>query len=591
MSAKKYKLFKADGSNNEPAPCAFFLSAQGCKNGDKCRFAHKLPSDNKTNNSKPQAVRITDSSSDVVSSESEASNSQPPPKQIATKKKRQNDNAAVTPKKAQENNNSEVSSNKKKRKLKETDTTSDDMDLGLFSKPRRHQSSDTQTPQKKNEVVTAQASSKANTTPKVAVPKPSSKSTPNNKKAKKTDDALPSFRALNLPIATFNMKDGTVKNEIPKTTSSEEEKTQNKEEFPLPQSTKEGLIWQNAVLSTRSNPKYKSIFNFEKMKQLDLDNGVGKPDEWIKARPFGSWCAGNPHAIAIDCEMCETKDPVSGSIDHKALCRLSVVNAINTDDVLIDTLVKPEWPVTDDRSRINGIKKDALESVQFTLSHAQAFMVALCSEETVIIGHALQNDLAALKMEHNCNADSAMLFTCKDAPNATCSLKDLASSVLKKEMPNIHCSVNDARTASICIEDGFIKTNGKTELIERSFSSKTRRSSNDLFVHRIPKGCQPEHIKNMFLSHTSIQPEEVTDIIYNSDTGKTTVSFLTSGHAKLAFDSFDNEEKPDKTGRMQKRVYLRNGGYAYIRKMTMDKKKSKSDVLGNSSDSNKTNES
>ena len=45
-----------------------------------------------------------------------------------------------------------------------------------------------------------------------------------------------------------------------------------------------------------------------------------------------------------------------------------------------------------------------------TLEHAQAFMMALCDEETVIIGHAVHNDLIALKMEHISNFDTSYLY-------------------------------------------------------------------------------------------------------------------------------------------------------------------------------------
>jgi RNA exonuclease 1 len=101
-----------------------------------------------------------------------------------------------------------------------------------------------------------------------------------------------------------------------------------------------------------------------------------------------------------------------------------------------------------------------LANVQFTLRHAQAFLMALCSDETVIVGHALHNDFAALKMEHHCSVDSSFLFPVKDAPNAMPSLKDLAASVIKKEMPQKHDSVNDARAALLCLE-AYLAKNGK----------------------------------------------------------------------------------------------------------------------------------
>ena len=96
-------------------------------------------------------------------------------------------------------------------------------------------------------------------------------------------------------------------------------------------------------------------------------------------------------------------------------------------------------------------------------------MLALCSEETVIIGHALINDLCALQMEHHCVVDSALLFSMKDEPNAACSLKNLAMALLKMEMPEPHDSVNDARITVKCMEEGYIKKDGVVEPIERTY--------------------------------------------------------------------------------------------------------------------------
>jgi hypothetical protein len=104
----------------------------------------------------------------------------------------------------------------------------------------------------------------------------------------------------------------------------------------------------------------------------------------MTTRPHGSWCT-SPAAIAIDCEMCETRDPTTGKSDTKALCRLSVVNADNPQEILLDTLVKPEWPVVDYRTWVNGIKREDLEGVEFTLGHAQLFMGMLVSDQVSFV--------------------------------------------------------------------------------------------------------------------------------------------------------------------------------------------------------------
>jgi hypothetical protein len=152
--------------------------------------------------------------------------------------------------------------------------------------------------------------------------------------------------------------------------------------------------------------------------------------------------------LALDCEMCGTQDPVSREQDHKALIRLSVINGLDEKEVVMDTLVLPTWPVVDYRSDIHGVQAKDLrvgihgtslcvsellgprvylfreprrptgpfylnnlchggcpcsqtrsdgvpQNCQFTLRHAQAAMLQVCCEETVLIGHAIDNDLVS----------------------------------------------------------------------------------------------------------------------------------------------------------------------------------------------------
>jgi len=423
----------------------------------------------------------------------------------------------------------------------------------------------------------------------------SEKKAKREKKSKQSPKPTTSYLNLNLPIASFSIpieEDTTTTKKEKAVAASDGDEGGDEEDFgsdsdapqhkpvskdiksahqhpplPLPTSTEEGRKWKDAVIKTRAHDRYEASFDFERYKENEPD-GV---ESWIKAKPYGQWCVNNPPAIAIDCEMCETRDPVTGANDAKALCRISVVNAVNPDEVLLDTLVKPAWPVVDYRTRINGIKAEHLETVQFTLRHAQAFMMALCSEETVITGHAVHNDLVSLKMEHHCNADSAFLFDVKDEPGATPSLKDLAMAVMEKAMPDTHDSVNDARTALLCLKD-YLDKDGNVEPITRSFPRRKRRStggtsasSDHLLVHRIPRFCKSDHITQMLLAHTFVQPKEVGEIEFSGATGKVHVYFASEKHARLAFETLSGEEKPDKTGRSQKKVYLRNGDYVQVR--------------------------
>jgi len=274
--------------------------------------------------------------------------------------------------------------------------------------------------------------------------------------------------------------------------------------------------------------------------------------------------------------MCETKDPVSLRSDPKALCRVSVVNADNPDEVLLDTLVKPSWPVVDYRTWVNGISAKDLENVEFTLEHAQAFMRALCSEQTVVVGHAVHNDLLALRMIHHCNVDTAMLYTHKDENDGTPSLKNLALGALKKEMPEIHDSVNDARVALACARH-YVDNEGKVDPVDKVYSRSSSRVRTDaadtamLLVHRLPNTTLPQHISEMFLAYTHIKPKKVPEIAFSGSQGKCHVEFSSKEHAELAYATLVGDEREDKTGKKQKRVGLKGGGYVCVRKMKKSK--------------------
>eukprot|EP00968_Pinguiococcus_pyrenoidosus_P018908 scaffold1958_cov253-Pinguiococcus_pyrenoidosus.AAC.11 len=128
--------------------------------------------------------------------------------------------------------------------------------------------------------------------------------------------------------------------------------------------------------------------------------------------------------------MCGGKDPVTGEIDAKVLCRFSVVSGEGGKDVLIDTLVQPHMPVQDYRTDIHGITKhdrlqEQLEGVPFTLRHAQAAMRSICSSKTIIIGerHAVHNDLVSLRFAHDQIVDTALLYKLKGSERATPALR------------------------------------------------------------------------------------------------------------------------------------------------------------------------
>jgi len=534
--SKKYKLFSTD--NTEAAKCAFYASTEGCRNGDNCKFMHEesRPAPAAT----PAPIQLSDDSS--VSSESD--------QEMPINQTAQNH--------AKENHSQKAKKIEGKRKRKSMDG------CDIFADPKNLSNErvrDQQTVTNNNKKLKQMDVSSSSTNAKVKT-----KAKPETPKRN-----FSSF-VSNLPVASFSipeMKDAapTKENkalEASSNTPSKKDTSESKtEKVVLPTSTAVGRMWLKSVVETRKHERYAASNDFKKWKEMYSNNNI--QTTWVKARPYGSWCGSNPQAIAVDCEMCETVDPKSGSKNGKALCRLSVVNAEKPEEVLLDTLVKPMWPVSDYRTRINGITKKHLENVEFTLGHAQAFMLELCSEETVIVGHAVHNDLVSLNMEHNVVADSSYLFRAKDLPTATPSLKDTVKTILKKEMPDTHDSVNDARKAFECVLN-WVKNDGNVEMVERTLKQR-QSNAHQLFIHRIPKICNEEHLISMFLKHSFIQPVDVDEIQFSEKTGKTHVNFKSSRHANLAFDTIDGNAEEEKSGRLQKKVFLRNGNYIRVRKM------------------------
>ncbi|KAI1640849.1 hypothetical protein F4809DRAFT_637298 [Biscogniauxia mediterranea] len=109
--------------------------------------------------------------------------------------------------------------------------------------------------------------------------------------------------------------------------------------------------------------------------------------------------------VALDCEMVEVLAPIShhGQKQRRAeLVRLCVVDLI-TGAVLIDALVQPTLPVSDWRTRHSGVSAALLSAASAPLPGwpaARAALLRLVDRDTIVAGHALHHDLAALGVAH-----------------------------------------------------------------------------------------------------------------------------------------------------------------------------------------------
>lgn len=117
---------------------------------------------------------------------------------------------------------------------------------------------------------------------------------------------------------------------------------------------------------------------------------------------------GRRKAVALDCEMVET------TARHSDLAYLGAVDFL-TGEVLIDSFVEPTDEVIYWRSRISGITPSNMrEAVQSgkALRGWQAARDKLweyIDDQTVLVGHALQNDLQVLGIIHHRIVDSIVL--------------------------------------------------------------------------------------------------------------------------------------------------------------------------------------
>jgi len=239
---------------------------------------------------------------------------------------------------------------------------------------------------------------------------------------------------------------------------------------------------------------------------------------------------------------------------------------------MIDTLVAPSMPIVDLKTDIHGIEEPELRSVQFSLRHAQAFLLNCCCANTIIVGHGIYNDLKALRFNHCRIVDTAYLYSVAGEPGAYPSLRDVSEQRIGVKLPSIHDSIVDSQAALHAAVYAALHT----DIPPIVRAGTVPNSECCLLVHRIPACCTEEVILEMFRVQTSIIPVSISVLAADTSTsssrpadgptGKVVATFSSHRHADLSFESIVGEMKPDKSGRSQKRVYLKTGGYICIRK-------------------------
>ncbi|XP_074036172.1 RNA exonuclease 1 homolog [Leptinotarsa decemlineata] len=147
---------------------------------------------------------------------------------------------------------------------------------------------------------------------------------------------------------------------------------------------------------------------------------------------------------ALDCEMCYT---VRG-------LELTKVTVVRIDGgIIYDSYVKPYHEIVDYNTRFSGITARDMEiNTPKRIHEVQDDLLQFIGACTVLIGHSLENDLRALKIVHNNIVDTALVFGHEKGLPYRKALKELASTVLHRNIQSSAEGHNSYEGAVTCMD-------------------------------------------------------------------------------------------------------------------------------------------
>lgn len=191
--------------------------------------------------------------------------------------------------------------------------------------------------------------------------------------------------------------------------------------------------------------------------------------------------------LAMDCEMCIT----SPEGVTPAVYSLTRVSLIDWDgNVVLDEFVKPEDLITNYVTAYSGITAATLENVTTTLEDMQQKLLSILTPQTILIGHSLNSDFAALRLAHPFIIDTALTFPHPRGPPLKSSLKWLAQKYLNREIQQGHGSTghNSVEDARACLD--LVK-----QKCEKGKAWGTSEASGESIFKRLARSNRPKRNK------------------------------------------------------------------------------------------------
>ncbi|XP_048052615.1 RNA exonuclease 1 homolog [Megalobrama amblycephala] len=164
---------------------------------------------------------------------------------------------------------------------------------------------------------------------------------------------------------------------------------------------------------------------------------------FVSSLPQSSVGKKCPGVFAVDTQTCYTTQGLE-------LARVTVVNS--SLQVIFDSFVKPGNDVIDYNTRFSGISEDDVKGTSSSLRDVQAVLLSFINADTILIGHGLENDLAALKIIHNNVIDTSVVFPHRLGLPHKRELNSLTADYLRRIIQESVVGHDTREDATACME-------------------------------------------------------------------------------------------------------------------------------------------